>query len=313
VFPQCERVRKVALNAGFSCPNLDGTIGKGGCAYCNNNSFSQVAATKLPLLEQLENGIKNIKDKKKETGILAYFQSYTNTHAPIQKLREIFTPVILHNEVAGIAVGTRPDCLPPQVVELLAELNGIKPVIVEIGIQTANNQTLKNINRNHTVECARAAALLCKNSELLTTAHVIIGLPYETADDFANTAKLVKECGFSAVKIHPLHIVKGTHFEKEYREGKIELISLADYCKAAAEFIRIVQPDMAIERVSSESPAGVLIAPVWSGDRNGIWEIILRQLQRDEPVAAQVQQAQQQDAQQQDVQQRQAQQQQVAP
>jgi len=272
VFPQFERVRKVALNAGFSCPNLDGTVGKGGCAYCNNNSFSQVAATELPLLQQLESGIKAIKTKKSETGILAYFQSYTNTHAPAQKLREIFTPVILHSDVAGIAVGTRPDCLPPQVVELLAELNRIKPVIVEIGVQTANDQTLKNINRNHTVECTRKAALLCKNSNLLITAHIIIGLPRENADDFANTAKFVKECGFSAVKIHPLHIVKGTRFEQEYKEGKIELLSLADYCKAAAEFIRIMQPATAIERVSGESPSNILIAPIWSGDRNRIWD-----------------------------------------
>jgi len=276
IFPQCERVRKVALNAGFNCPNLDGTIGMGGCAYCNNNSFSHVIATELSLLEQLENGIKTARNKKKRTEILAYFQSYTNTYAPVQKLREIFTPVILHDDVVGIAVGTRPDCLSPQVVELLAELNSIKPVIVEIGVQTANDQTLKNINRNHTVECARAAALLCKNSKLLITAHVIIGLPHENMNDFANTAKFVKECGFSAVKIHPLHIVKGTRFEKEYKEGRIELISLADYCKAAAEFIRIVQPDIAIERVSGESPAALLIAPAWSGDRKRIWETILQ-------------------------------------
>ena len=276
MFPQYERVRKVALNAGFNCPNLDGTIGKGGCAYCNNNSFSRAAATELSLLEQLRNGIKTIRNKKKRIGILAYFQSYTNTYAPVQKLREIFTPVILHGDVAGIAVGTRPDCLSQQVVELLAELNNIKPVIVEIGVQTANDQTLKNINRNHTVECTRAAALLCKNSKLLFTAHVIIGLPHENMDDFANTAKFIKECGFSAVKIHPLHIVKGTRFEEEYKDGKIELISMTDYCKAAAEFINIVQPDIAIERVSGESPVDMLVAPAWSGDRNGIWKAILQ-------------------------------------
>jgi radical SAM protein (TIGR01212 family) len=276
VFPQCERVRKVALNAGFNCPNLDGAVGRGGCAYCNNNSFSRVATTELSLLEQLKNGIKIARNKKKETGILAYFQSYTNTYASVQKLREIFTPVILHDDVAGIAIGTRPDCLSHQVVELLAELNNIKPVIVEIGVQTVNDQTLKNINRNHTAECTRAAAMLCRNSKLLITAHIIIGLPHESMNDFANTAKFVKEYGFSAVKIHPLHIVKETRFEEEYKEGKIELISLADYCKAAVEFIRIVQPDIAVERVSGESPADMLVAPAWSGDRNGIWEAMNR-------------------------------------
>ncbi len=274
IFPQYEQVRKVSLNAGFSCPNLDGTIGTGGCAYCNNSSFSPVAATEQSLLEQLEAGIKNVKKKKKEIGILAYFQSYTNTHATVQKLRDVFTPVISHSDVAGIAVGTRPDCLPSQVVELLAELNKTKPVIVEIGVQTANNETLKNINRNHTAECARNAALLCKNSGLAITAHIIIGLPGEDINDFANTAKLVKDCGFSAIKIHPLHIVKGTRFAEEYQKGEIKLLSLEEYSKAAAEVIRIISPGTAIERISAESPSDMLIAPAWSGERDKIWKLI---------------------------------------
>jgi radical SAM protein (TIGR01212 family) len=271
VFPQYERVRKVVLNAGFSCPKLDGTIGRGGCAYCNNKSFSLVAATELSVMEQLERGIK-------DSGVLAYFQSYTNTHASVQKLREIFTPVILHSKVAGIAIGTRPDCLNSNVVELLAELNSIKPLIVEIGVQTANDKTLKNINRNHTAECTRTAALLCKNSGLLTTAHIIIGLPGEDAGDFANTAKLVGDCKFSAVKIHPLHIVKGTGFAEEYERGKIKLMSMDDYCRVAAEIIRIVQPAVAIERVSAESPTDMLVAPTWCGQRKKIWEGIIANL-----------------------------------
>ncbi len=268
IFPQYEQVRKVSLNAGFNCPNLDGTIGTGGCAYCNNSSFSPVATTQLPFLEQLKAGIEKIRKKKKEIGILAYFQSYTNTHAPVQKLREIFTPVISHNDVAGIAVGTRPDCLPPQVVELLAELKKAKPVIVEIGVQTANNETLKNINRNHTVECVRNAAAFCKNAGLAITAHIIIGLPGENIGDFTSTANLVRDCGFSAIKIHPLHIVKGTRFAEEYQKGKIKLLSLEEYCEAATEVIRIVSPYTAIERISGESPGDMLLAPAWSRDRN---------------------------------------------
>jgi len=275
IFPQFEQVRKVSLNAGFNCPNR--------CAYCNNASFSQVAATELPLLEQLENGIKRVRKKKKEIGILAYFQSYTNTNAPIQKLREIFSSVILHSDVAGIAIGTRPDCLSLKVVELLAELNKIKPVIVEIGVQTANDQTLKNINRNHTAECAKSAAELCKSFELAITAHIIIGLPGEGLDDFINTAKFVKECGFSSVKIHPLHIVKGTRFEREYEEGKIELLPEASYCKAVAEIIRIVSP-IAIERMSAESPADMLIAPAWSCDRAGIWSMVQQLVQQQQAL-----------------------------
>ncbi|MCL2283207.1 MAG: TIGR01212 family radical SAM protein [Fibromonadales bacterium] len=261
-FPKCEFIRKVSLNAGLGCPSF--------CAYCNNSSFSPVAKTELSLMEQLEAGIKNI--RKKNTGILAYFQSYTNTHAPVQKLREIFTPVISHSEVVGLAIGTRPDCLPTEVVNLIAELNKIKPVIVEIGIQTANDETLKKINRNHTAQCSRDAAMLCKNSGLATTAHIIIGLPGETMEDFTKVAELVKECGFSSIKIHPLHIVKGTRFAEEYQSGKIKLLSFEEYCEAAAEVIRIVSPDTAIERISAESPKEILVAPDWSGNRVRIWE-----------------------------------------
>jgi len=270
VFPQCERVRKVSLNAGFSCPNLDGTVGKGGCAYCDNKSFSAVATSEFSVMEQLEDGIR----KNKKYDIMAYFQSYTNTHAPVQKLRDVFTPVIEHSKVVGISIGTRPDCLSPEVVSLLAYFNKIKPVIVEIGVQSANDKTLKSINRNHTSQQTRDAAARCKNAGLLITSHIIIGLPNEDMNDFVNTAKLIVECKFSAVKIHPLHIVKGTKFAEEYAKGKIGLLGMDDYCKAAAEVIRIVQPNVAIERVSAESPSYMLIAPEWCGQREKIWDAI---------------------------------------
>ena len=274
VFPQYGRVRKVSLNAGFSCPNLDGTTGTGGCAYCNNKSFSSVAETELSLLEQLETGIKNVRKKNKETGILAYFQSYTNTYAPVQKLLETFMPVISHSEVAGITVGTRPDCLQQPIVDLLSELNKIKPVIVEIGVQTANNETLKNINRNHTAKDTRIAAEKCKKSGLLITAHIIIGLPGENMNDFANTAELIRDSGFSAVKIHPLHIVKETRFAEEYEQGKIELLSLDGYCRAVAEVIRIAHA-LAVERVSAETPENMLVAPAWCNQREKIWKHVI--------------------------------------
>jgi radical SAM protein (TIGR01212 family) len=268
VFPQFERVRKVSLFAGFSCPNLDGTAGEGGCAFCCNKSFSRVADSELSLLEQLEMGMRNARAE----GIIAYFQSYTNTHAPVERLRDVFASMILNGKIAGLAIGTRPDCLSREVVSLLAELNKIKPVIVEIGVQTANNDTLKSINRNHSSECARDAALLCKDSGLLTTAHVIIGLPGEGMEDFANTARLVAGCGFSSAKIHPLHIVRNTRFADEYARGQIKLLSFDAYCKAAAEVIGILQPSIAIERVSAEAPANMLVAPAWCRLREKIWE-----------------------------------------
>ncbi|GHV11790.1 TIGR01212 family radical SAM protein [Fibrobacterales bacterium] len=261
------------LNAGFTCPNIDGTIGTGGCAYCNNVSFSPVAEIKIPVEEQLENGISSLVAHNKnaeEIGILAYFQSFTNTYAPAPVLKEIFTPVLKNQTVAGIAIGTRPDCLPKETLSLLAELNEIKPVIVEIGVQSANDKTLKYINRGHTAECTRNVAALCKNLDLAITAHIIIGLPNETASDFQNTARLIKDCGFSAVKIHPLHIVKNTRFAKEYAEGKIKLLTMEEYCRAVAGVIEILSPEVAIDRVSGESSSDLLIAPSWSGNREAI-------------------------------------------
>ncbi len=269
VFPQHDKVRKVSLNAGFSCPNLDGTVGKGGCAYCDNKSFSAVATSTLPVMEQLEDGMRGAKN----CGILAYFQSYTNTHAPVEKLEKIFMPVLMHSRVVGLAIGTRPDCLGAEVLSLLASINKTKPVIVEIGVQSANNKTLKSINRNHTAEQTRDAALRCKNAGLRTSAHIIIGLPGEETEDFTNTAKLVAECGFSVIKIHPLHIAKGTKFAEEYAKGKIGLLSFEDYCKAAAAVIAIVQAaGIAVERVSADAPSYMLVAPPWCGERERIWE-----------------------------------------
>jgi len=228
-----------------------------------------VATSELSVMEQLEDGIK----KNKNCGILAYFQSYTNTHAPVKKLHEVFMPVIQHSKVVGISIGTRPDCLSHEVVSLLADFNKIKKVIVEIGVQSANDKTLKNINRNHTAECVRTAAARCKNAGLLVASHIIIGLPDEDMDDFVNTAKLVAECGFSAVKIHPLHIAKGTKFAEEYARGKIGLLGMEDYCKAAAAVIEILQPaGVAIERVSADCPTYMLVAPAWCGERQKIWE-----------------------------------------
>ena len=271
IFPEWKRVRKLPLNGGMSCPNLDGSRGKGGCSYCNNKSFSPVwDKAQVDVQEQIAEFLPRIRRKYKDAGILAYFQPYTNTYAPVNRLREIYEPAFASEEVIGVAIGTRPDCVPPDVMELLAYENTRKKVILELGLQTASNLTLERVGRGHTVADFQDAVKRAHDAQLIVTSHVILGLPGETMEDFERTAQTIKDAQVSAVKIHPLHIVRGTRMAEEFTRGEFELLSFEDYCKAVARFIRIVGTSIAIERFSGEAQNETLIAPDWSGDRNKI-------------------------------------------
>lgn len=271
IFPSWKRVRKLPLNGGMSCPNLDGTRGFGGCCYCNNKSFSPVwDKAGQSVQEQMAEYLPRIRRKYKDAGILAYFQPYTNTYAPVERLREIYEPAFASDEVVGVSIGTRPDCVPPDVMELLEYENSRKPVILELGLQTANDETLKSIGRGHSVAEFEDAVKRAHSAGLWVTSHVILGLPGETLKDFEKTAEVIRDLEISAVKIHPLHIVRDTRLAESYRRGEFELLSFEAYCEAVARFIRIVGKDVAIERFSGEAQNETLVAPDWTGDRNGI-------------------------------------------
>ena len=271
LFPNYLKVRKLPLNGGMSCPNLDGTKGFSGCSYCNNRSFSPVFdQAKVSICEQLEKFVPKLREKYPHAGILAYLQPYTNTHAPLEHLREIIDPIIKHKEIAGLAIGTRPDCLENEKIEYLAELNSQKPIIVEIGLQTANDLTLAGINRRHTFAEFEDAVKRCQTAGLTVTTHVIVGLPGETMDDFKHTAQVIHDLKLAAVKIHPLHIVVGTVMAQDFANREIKLLTFEEYCEAVAEMIKIIGPDIAIERFSGESPSELLIAPNWCGERDKI-------------------------------------------
>ena len=185
IFPNYLKVRKLPLNGGMSCPNLDGTKGFSGCSYCNNRSFSPVFdQAKVSIQEQLDTFVPRLREKYPHAGILAYLQPYTNTHAPLEHLKGIIDPIIKHEEIAGLAIGTRPDCLEDEKIAYLAEMNRIKPIIVEIGLQTANDLTLAAINRRHTLAEFEDAVKRCQAANLTVTTHVIVGLPGETMKDF---------------------------------------------------------------------------------------------------------------------------------
>jgi len=271
LFPNYLKVRKMPLNGGMTCPNLDGTKGFSGCSYCNNRSFSPVYdLASVSVREQMDQFIPKIREKYPNAGILAYLQPYTNTHAPLETLREIVDTILKDEEVAGLAIGTRPDCLQQEKVNYLAEKNKAKPIIVEIGLQTASDLTLAGINRRHTVAEFEDAVARCKAAGLVVTTHVIVGLPGETMDDFKRTAELIRDLHLSAVKIHPLHIVVGTDMARDYNDGLIKLLTFEEYCNAVAEMIKIIGVNTAIERFSGESPSEMLIAPNWCGERDRI-------------------------------------------
>ncbi len=271
LFPNYLKVRKLPLNGGMSCPNLDGTKGFSGCSYCNNRSFSPVFdQAKVSIQEQLEKFVPKLRDKYPNAGILAYLQPYTNTHAPLEHLKGIIDPIIKHKEIAGLAIGTRPDCLENEKIEYLAELNRKKPIIVEIGLQTANDLTLAGINRRHTLAEFEDAVKRCQAAGLTVTTHVIVGLPGEKMEDFKRTAQVVHDMNLAAVKIHPLHIVVGTALAQDYINKEFKLLTFEEYCEAVAEMIKIIGTDIAIERFSGESPSEMLIAPDWCGERDKI-------------------------------------------
>ena len=271
LFPNYLKVRKLPLNGGMSCPNLDGTKGFAGCSYCNNRSFSPVFdQAQVAIQEQLDKFIPKLREKYPNAGVLAYLQPYTNTHAPREKLQGIIDPIIKHKEIAGLAIGTRPDCLEDEKVAYLAELNRKKPIIVEIGLQTANDLTLAAINRRHTLAEWTDAVKRCQKAGLTVTTHVIVGLPGETLIDFKHTAEVIRDMKLAAVKIHPLHIVTGTVMAQDYIAGQFKLLEFEEYCYAVAEMIKIIGKDTAIERFSGESPSEMLIAPNWCGERDRI-------------------------------------------
>jgi len=271
LFPDWKRVRKIPLNGGMTCPNLDGTRGKGGCSYCDNRSFSPVwDKAGLSVAQQLDQGLEKMLGRAPGTGALAYFQPYTNTYAPPDILRAIYAPALVHPAVVGLAIGTRPDCLPPAVIELLAEINRVKPVIVEIGMQSANDVTLVRMNRGHTVAELCAAAQRCRAAGLCITTHLIVGLPGDSREDNLAAARLVGELGFRAVKIHPLHVVRGTRLAAEFARGEFTLLDFQEYCERVAAMIRLLPSTTAVERFSGESPSELLVGPAWSGERDRI-------------------------------------------
>lgn len=261
-----ERVQKLSINAGFTCPNRDGSKGTGGCTYCNNQSFvPEYAKPVKSVYEQVKEGIDFFDHKYKAQKYLAYFQSYTNTYDSIENLIEIYEEALKHPKVVGIVVGTRPDCVDDKLLDYFAELNKSYYVMIEYGIESTLNSTLDFINRGHTYEDAEEAIIKTHNKGIRTGAHLILGLPKENREEILNHAKKTSKLPLTILKLHQLQLIKGTKMARQFNENPewFHLMGVEEYIELVVDFLEILNPKIAIERFVSQSPDQLLIAPNW--------------------------------------------------
>ncbi len=266
-----ERVQKISLNTGFTCPNKDGSKGRGGCTYCNNNTFNpNYCKPDKSITQQLDEGIAFFSKKYPTQQYMAYFQAYTNTYADIELVKELFTEAINHPKITGLVIGTRPDCVGEEIIDFLSNIAKTNYVSLEFGIESTLNKTLDAINRCHSFEETIVAYELAKDKGLHLGGHVIMGLPGESREELLSHAERLSKLPLNSLKIHQLQVVKYTMMEKQLRETPemFNLFELDDYIAFIAEFITLLRPDIVIERFTSESPAKLLIAPNWGGLKN---------------------------------------------
>lgn len=272
-----KRVQKVSINTGFSCPNRDGTKGIGGCTYCNNNSFKPFYTKPNKSVSiQLEEGISFFAKKYKTQEYLAYFQSYTNTYTDLEVLREVYWEAVNYPGIIGLVVGTRPDCISEEILNILEDISKDYYVALEFGVETTLNKTLDSINRLHTYEETVAAYEMAKNRGLHLGAHMILGLPGETRADLLEHAVKISKLPIQTLKLHHLQIIKGTKMERQLKEdpGYFNLFDPDSYIDLVTDFVSLLRPDIIIERFIAEAPPKLLIAPQWNGLKNN--EIVAR-------------------------------------
>ncbi|MBQ2522571.1 MAG: TIGR01212 family radical SAM protein [Prevotella sp.] len=258
------RVQKISVNAGFSCPNRDGRIGVGGCVYCDNRTFNpSYCAHHQSITEQLEEGKRFFARKYPEMKYLAYFQAYTNTYAPIDQLRTLYEEALQVEDVVGLVIATRPDCMSDELLDYLEELNKRIFLIVEYGIESANDETLLRINRGHTFECSRQAVIKTHERGILVGGHVILGLPGEDSQECLRQAPIISSLPLDILKIHQMQIIRDTPLAKEYLHEPFHVFSVEEYVDLVVRYIRLLRKDLVLERFVSQSPADLLIAPKW--------------------------------------------------
>lgn len=275
------KVYKIGLDAGFSCPNRDGTIGNNGCIYCNDRgSRSSYTDPATSIAKQLSSRIEYLQNNRGAEKFIAYFQSFTNTYGPVKKLKEIYDSVLPFKNIVEISIGTRPDCIDDEKLNLIASYTGRYDVWIEYGLQSICDDTLRFLERGHTFDDFLSAVRLSKSRGIKICAHVILGLPGESQKDAIRTAEVLSELNIDGVKIHLLHVLKGSRLEELYKDGKLKLLSQKEYVDTACSFLENLSPNIVIQRMTGEGGRDNHIAPAWATNKTAVIDAIEDELSK---------------------------------
>ena len=272
------KVYKLSIDAGFTCPNRDGTLGTGGCIFCSADGGGEFAEKGCTIIAQLEQAKKRVESKCKSGKYMAYFQSFTNTYAPPEVLRQRYLEAIAPDYIVGLAIGTRPDCLPDQTVALLKEINAIKPVCVELGLQTVHEASAQYIRRGYVNQTYFDAVRRLKAAGIEVVTHIILGLPRETADMMAETTAAAVDAGTDGVKFHLLHVLRGTDLEKDYLADKFSCLTLEEYGRCLQLCLERLPQRVVVHRITGDGAKRNLVAPQWSADKKRVLNYLNRAL-----------------------------------
>ena len=264
------KVYKLSIDAGFTCPNRDGTLGTGGCIFCSGDGAGAFAERGDSVTQQLELAKLRVEHKNPGGKYIAYFQAFTNTYAPVERLEKLYREAMNAPDVVGLAIGTRPDCLAPEVVALLETLNREKPVWVELGLQTVHEETAKYIRRSYVNQDYFDAVARLKAAGIHVVTHIILGLPGETLEMAAETTRQAVEAGTDGVKFHLLHVLRSTVLEQHYREGRFRCLELEEYAQWLKSCLEVLPPHVVVHRITGDGAKRDLIAPLWSADKKRV-------------------------------------------
>lgn len=258
------RVQKISVDAAFSCPNRDGRLSLGGCTFCDNNTFNPSYCDRgKSITQQLEEGKAFFAKKYPEMKYVAYFQAYSNTYAPLEELKRKYEEALAVDDVVGLVIGTRPDCVSDEALDYLQQLNQHTFLIVEYGIESANDNTLRRINRGHTFDCSRQAIIKAHQRGIITCGHIILGLPGEDEEEMLHQASTISQLPLDIIKLHQLQIIKGTPLAKEYEAHPFHVFSAEEYVNLVIRYVSQLRNDLVLERFVSQSPPNMVIAPKW--------------------------------------------------
>ena len=276
-----EKIYKVSLDGGFTCPNRDGKVSRGGCIFCSENGSGDFTATKLKSIHaQIEEQIDLVSKKYKGDKYIAYFQNFTNTYAEVSYLRKIYEEALSHEKIVGLAIATRPDCLGDDVLELLAELNKKTFLWVELGLQTLNDDVAKYFNRAYETEIYKEASEKLNRLSIKFVTHIIIGLPKEENDDYLKTAIFAQNCGTWGIKLHLMYVVKNTPLEKLYLNGDLKVNTKEEYVEKVVNVLENISSEIVVHRLTGDGDRETLVAPLWSIKKIDVLNSIHKELKR---------------------------------